>query len=169
MSGKREYNKWFKTYRTVTEVDFQGVDQWEDGDVEIAFMEGYWSGRRDSILWVVKTIGTIRAGKSTLLKKAEEWQNKLYKTLKKRGNREEIGGVIDEEPRDYKDPSLLEKKNKSKSMTEEVAFIKFDHLTKDQKIEVMENALGYMSMSNSQTETHCIARGVACVLEMELR
>jgi hypothetical protein len=37
---------------------------------------------------------------------------------------------------------------------------KFDSLTKDKKIEVLYNALGFMSSNNSQSELNAVARAM---------
>lgn len=162
--SKRVFKKWMKTYRTVTEVDFQGVDQWEDGDVEIAFIEGYWSGRRDSISWLAENITQLRGFKTMLNKKVSFWQNKLDKALAKRGNREEIGGLI-ETPQG----TLEQPKPRPPSMTKEVALCKFHAMTKPKKLAIMDKAMLFMEEGEGYSKDYAIACTVAEDKGMELR
>lgn len=163
--SKAVFNKWMDTYRTVTEVDFHGVDQWEGGDIEIAFIEGYISGQRDGIVWVIKTIGNqLRCGKTIISDKAVSLQKKLDKALAIRGNRKDIGGV-----QEHKSVPVIKVKTIEPTMTEQVALCKFEVMTKSKQLEVMESAISYMEQSNSQSRERCIARGVADILGIKLR
>lgn len=168
--SKFVFKKWFETYRTVTEVDFNGVDQWEDGDVEIAFIEGYWKGQVDAYtkLLSLPLPYTSRVPK-TLLNVVEEqirkFQEKLDKALAKRGNREEVGGV-NHESYDARDKKVYQPSN---SMTQSVALSKYAVMPEKDQLKVLDHALSYMEQSNSQSRERCIARGVATVKGMELR
>ena len=170
--SKRAYDKWFKTYRTVTEVNFEGVDQWEDGDVEIAFIEGMWMGRVYACRWMLSWIIPLtpfkwpKAYTEKIKRHMVQHQNKLDKALAKRGNREEIGGA-DHEAYDEKLKKNI--RRRPPSMTKEVALCKFHAMPQKKKIIVMDKAMNYMENHEGHHKDYAIACIVAQDMKMELR